>query len=63
MSWPLNRTLCLYYLIGCILVCAIVRTEYAYPDEEGSDDDDDDEEESIEEGDRSANWVADEVCL
>ena len=40
-----------------------LRTEYAYPDEEGSDDDDDDDEESLDEGDRPANWVADEVCL
>ena len=39
------------------------RTEFAYPDEEGSDDDDDEEDESLEEGDRIANWVKDEVWL
>ena len=42
------------------------RTEFAYPDEEGSDDDDDDDDdnddgESLEDGDRLANWVKDEV--
>jgi hypothetical protein len=47
---------------NCFRVC-MKRSEYAYPDEEGSDDDDDEEEESLDEADRPANWGIDEVTF
>jgi hypothetical protein len=56
-----HRT-CLYIFLSLsTFFFKLKRTEFAYPDEEGSDDEDEDE--SIEEGERIANWVKDEVWL
>jgi hypothetical protein len=38
-----------------------IRSEYAYPDEEGVDGDDDEDDDDVEEHDRPANWGQDEV--